>query len=267
MKDYGVSEKHWLCPVEEKDLTGGENPPKYAVSYIPTEFDRRQMTPLPLEPTVVDREGKFSPCGQSYADARRVGANLADAGEFPESVGLSARDSSTSHARTVPLTRLSLFGVFRECLIHGGARHCCPHSVWHGARRKWMNIHDQRATKPRWMRAATRRASSASPERSDAHCNPIPFHVAGGAIDQRFLKPEIGNGVAQLIVIQRSLRRWIPGLRTACGTAHPTGQSRDLASPMSLIFACLRCHFHSRLKPGSKGQDSTVLTERHSSYE
>ena len=43
----------------------------------------------------------------------------------------------------------------KDGLIHGGARHCCPHSVWHGARRKWMHIHDQRATQPRWMRAAT----------------------------------------------------------------------------------------------------------------
>ena len=67
------------------------------------------------------------------------------------------------------------------------------HSVWHGARRKWMNIHDQRATKPRWMRAATRRASSASPERSDADFNPIPFQVAGGAIDQTFLNKSVGD--------------------------------------------------------------------------
>ena len=89
----------------------------------------------------------------------------------------------------------------KDGLVHGGARHCCPHSVWHGARRKWMNIHDQRATKPRWMRAATRRASSASPERSDADLNPIPFHVAGGAMDQTFLnsfhtaRPLLGSTV------------------------------------------------------------------------
>ena len=38
------------------------------------------------------------------------------------------------------------------------------------------------------MRAAPRRASSASPERSDAYFYQIPFHVAGGAIDQTFPK-------------------------------------------------------------------------------
>ena len=41
--------------------------------------------------------------------------------------------------------------ILKEGLIKGGARHCCPDSVWHGARRKWMNILDQRATKPRRM--------------------------------------------------------------------------------------------------------------------
>lgn len=50
-----------------------------------------------------------------------------------------------------------------------------------------MNIHDLRATKPRWMRAAIRRAFLARPERSDADFNLILFHVAGGAIDQTFL--------------------------------------------------------------------------------
>ena len=85
----------------------------------------------------------------------------------------------------------------KDGLVHGGARHCCPHSVWHGARRKWMNIHDQRATKPRWMRAATRRASSASPERSDADLNPIPFQVAGGAMDQTFPKDGLVHGGAR----------------------------------------------------------------------
>ena len=38
---------------------------------------------------------------------------------------------------------------FKESLIHGSARHCCSNSAWHGARRTRMNIHDQRATKPR----------------------------------------------------------------------------------------------------------------------
>jgi len=51
-----------------------------------------------------------------------------------------------------------------------------------------MNVHDQRATKPNWMRATTRRASSASLERSDAHFYQIPLQVAGGAIDQTFLR-------------------------------------------------------------------------------
>ena len=44
-----------------------------------------------------------------------------------------------------------------------------------------MHIHDQQATG---------RASSASSERSDAQCNPIPFQVAGGAIDQTFSEGE-----------------------------------------------------------------------------
>ena len=97
---------------------------------------------------------------------------------------------------------------FKESLIHGGARHCCPDSVWHGARRKWMNIHDQRATKPRWMRAATRRASSASPERSDADFHPIPFQVlAGGAMDQTFPKL-LRCGMAAKIVRAQTCESW-----------------------------------------------------------
>ena len=56
-----------------------------------------------------------------------------------------------------------------------------------------MNIHDQRATKLHWMLAATRRASSASPERSDADLSPVPFQVAGGAIDQTFLNKSVGD--------------------------------------------------------------------------
>ena len=87
----------------------------------------------------------------------------------------------------------------KDGLIHGGARHCCPHSVWHGARRKWMNIHDQRATKPRWMRAATRRASSASPERSDAALNPIPFQWRV----EQWIRPS-------LTVSTRPVRYWVP---------------------------------------------------------
>ena len=49
-------------------------------------------------------------------------------------------------------------------------------------------IHDQRAIKPRWMPAATRRGFLASPECSDADFNPISFQVAGGAVDQTFFK-------------------------------------------------------------------------------
>ena len=47
------------------------------------------------------------------------------------------------------------------------------------------------------------------------------------------LKPKNDNGVSQP-VIQRSLRRWISGLRRpAFGIPYATGQSRDLASPLS----------------------------------
>ena len=38
-------------------------------------------------------------------------------------------------------------------------------------------------------RPATRRASSASPERSDADSHPIPFQVTGGAMDQTSARP------------------------------------------------------------------------------
>ncbi len=73
---------------------------------------------------------------------------------------------------------LRVGGAAKEGLIHGGARHCCPNSAWYGARRKWMNSHDQRATKPSCIRAATRRAFLASLERSDADFHSIPFQVA-----------------------------------------------------------------------------------------
>ena len=70
------------------------------------------------------------------------------------------------------------------------ARHCCPNSVWQGARWK-VDEHPRpkEQPKPHWMRAATR-WDFFSELKSVAmlHCNPIPFQVAGGAMDQTFLK-------------------------------------------------------------------------------
>jgi type II secretory pathway pseudopilin PulG len=45
MKDYGVDEEHWLCPVEATEMRKAPSGNQLGISYIPSAFDRRQMTP------------------------------------------------------------------------------------------------------------------------------------------------------------------------------------------------------------------------------
>ena len=133
--------------------------------------------------------GELSPFDETFGYyAHGVGPNTAILPQGWQQRLVTLQNQNTGQGRGLCLEPHDLAASkLKEGLINSGARHCCPHSVWHGARRKWMNIHNQRATKPRWIRSATQRPFLASPERSDAHCNPNPFKVVGGAIDQIFL--------------------------------------------------------------------------------
>jgi len=61
---------------------------------------------------------------------------------------------------------------------------------WHGAEAE-VGEHPRPTSNKAKLDAGsnpTRRALSASPQRSDADWNPISFQVAGGAMDQTFLR-------------------------------------------------------------------------------
>lgn len=59
MRDYGVSEEHWLCPVEEDEMKKNPGKAKSVISYIPGEFDRRQMTPYRWNQPWLMERGNF----------------------------------------------------------------------------------------------------------------------------------------------------------------------------------------------------------------
>jgi len=65
LKDYGATERDWLCPTEERDLAAApmEERPDFHSSYIPTPFDSKTITPYRWpQPWLIER-GNFHKSG------------------------------------------------------------------------------------------------------------------------------------------------------------------------------------------------------------
>jgi len=76
---YGIEKEHWLCPIEEKEIKRGSDGPdasEYAASFIPTEFDSKQLTPYRWNQPWLMERGDFHRKGNNmvYPDGSIITA-------------------------------------------------------------------------------------------------------------------------------------------------------------------------------------------------
>jgi len=66
LQSYGITKDHWLCPIEKRALDENPERPEFHGSYIPTNFDRRLMTPFRWnQPWLLER-------GDFHGDGNRM---------------------------------------------------------------------------------------------------------------------------------------------------------------------------------------------------